>query len=61
MTNREPSDERSLLRDTRGALVVEYIVVASVAIGVALALAALGPGVVRGYAAQQNLLYQSNP
>ena len=42
-------------------MLVEYLIVAGVAIGVALALAAIGPGVVRGYAAQQNSLYRSNP
>lgn len=50
-----------LCTNTQGSVLVEYLIVAGVAIGVALALAAIGPGVVRGYAAQQNSLYRSNP
>jgi hypothetical protein len=51
----------SLLERTEGSIFVEYLVVAAVAIGVAIALAAVGPGVVRGYTGQQQSLYQSNP
>jgi len=51
----------SLLERTDGSIFVEYIVVAGVAIGVAIALAAIGPSVVRGYTGQQQNLYQSNP
>lgn len=52
---------RRLLSDTRGSIFVEYIVIASVAITVALLLARVGPRVVRGYAEQQQHLYRSNP
>lgn len=50
-----------LAGDTQGSVFVEYLVVLAVAIVVALALARIGPNVVRGYAAQQQNLYRSNP
>jgi hypothetical protein len=56
----DPNSKR-LLTHTEGSLFVEYIVVATVAIALALALARLGPSVVRGYAQQQQNLYRSNP
>jgi hypothetical protein len=54
-------NSKSLLAHTEGSIFVEYIVVATVAIGVALALARVGPSVVRGYAQQQQNLYRSTP
>ena len=41
---------RSLRKDTRGAVSTEYLVlVGTVGIGMAVALAALGPGLVKNY------------
>ena len=54
-------NSKSLLAHTEGSIFVEYIVVATVAIGLALALARVGPRVVRGYAQQQQTLYRSTP
>lgn len=52
---------KRLLTHTEGSIFVEYIVVATVAIAVAFALARVGPHVVRGYAQEQQKLYLSNP
>lgn len=54
-------ESRRLIIHTEGSILVEYILIASVAITVALALASVGPRVVRGYAEQQQHLYRSNP
>ena len=52
----------SLSDDTRGAVLVEYlIVVAFAGLLVALGLASLGPKVVKNYSGQRAALYQSNP
>jgi len=54
--------EPSLAKDTRGAVLVEYlIVVAFAGILVAMGLASLGPKMVRNYSGQRAALYQSNP
>jgi hypothetical protein len=50
-----------LAANTRGSVFVEYLVVASVMVLVTIALARIGPRVVRGYAAQQENLYRSHP
>ena len=50
-----------LRSNTEGSVFVEYVVIATVSIAIALALAAIGPGVVRNYATQQQQLYRSNP
>lgn len=55
------TNSKRLLTNTEGSILVEYIVVASVAIAVALVLARVGPSVVRGYAEQQQNLYRTNP
>jgi len=56
------STEPSLAKDTRGAVLVEYlIVVAFAGILVAMGLASLGPKMVRNYSGQRAALYQSNP
>jgi hypothetical protein len=55
-----PNSKR-LLTHTEGSIFVEYIVVATLAITVALALARVGPSVVRGYAEEQQNLYRSTP
>jgi Flp pilus assembly pilin Flp len=52
----------SLLVDTRGAVMVEYLIVAAFAgLVVAMGLAKLGPSVVKTYSGQRATLYQSNP
>lgn len=52
----------SLLRDTRGGLLLEYLIVATFAgVIVAVALATLGPKTVRNYGSQRAALYLSNP
>jgi hypothetical protein len=52
----------SLVNDTRGAVLLEYIVlIAFTGVIVAVALASLGPKVVRNYSGQRAGLYQSNP
>lgn len=51
-----------LLRDTRGGVLLEYLVVATFAgVIVAVALAAVGPRTVRNYSGQRAALYLSNP
>jgi Tfp pilus assembly protein FimT len=52
----------SLIVDTRGAVLVEYLIVISFAgLLVAIGLASLGPRVVKIYSGQRATLYQSNP
>jgi len=52
----------SLSADTRGAVLVEYLVIAAFAgLLVAVGLASLGPKVVHRYSQQRAALYQSNP
>ena len=54
--------EPSLLVDARGAVLVEYLVIAAFAgVLVAAGLASLGPKVVKNYSGQRAALYQSNP
>lgn len=51
-----------LVRDTRGAVLVEYVLgFGLVAIVIALGLASLGPDVVRTYAGRRAALYQHSP
>jgi Flp pilus assembly pilin Flp len=53
---------RGLGRDTRGAVLLEYLVFAALAgVLVAIALATVGPATVRNYSHQRAVLYQSNP
>jgi len=55
-------NESSLLADTRGAVLVEYLIVAAFAgLLVAIGLASLGPKLVKNYSGQRAALYQSNP
>ncbi|HYQ44861.1 MAG TPA: hypothetical protein VER11_22905 [Polyangiaceae bacterium] len=52
----------SLLVDTRGAVLVEYLIVAAFAgLLTAVGLASLGPKLVKNYSGQRAALYQSNP
>jgi len=52
----------TLLVDTRGAVMVEYLIVAAFAgLLTALGLATLGPKMVKNYSGQRAALYQSNP
>jgi Flp pilus assembly pilin Flp len=52
----------SLVSDTRGAVLTEYLLVAAFAgVVVAVALATVGPAVVRNYSGQRAALYLSNP
>jgi hypothetical protein len=52
----------SLLRDTRGAVLLEYLIVVTFAgVIVAVALATVGPKTVRNYSGQRAALYLSNP
>lgn len=54
--------QASLFVDTRGAVMVEYLIVAAFAgLVVAMGLAKLGPSVVKTYSGQRATLYQSNP
>jgi len=54
--------QRSLLADTRGAVLLEYLIFAAFGgVLVALALATVGPKTVRNYSGQRAALYQSNP
>ena len=51
-----------LARDTRGAVLLEYLILAAFAgVVVAVALATVGPKTVRNYSGQRAALYQSNP
>ena len=52
----------ALVSDTRGAVLVEYLIIAAFAgLLVAVGLASLGPKVVKNYSGQRAALYQSNP
>jgi len=52
----------SLVKDTRGAVLVEYLIVATFAgLLVAVGLASLGPKLVKNYSGQRAALYQSTP
>lgn len=52
----------TLRGDTRGAVMVEYLIVAAFAgLLTALGLATLGPKMVKNYSGQRAALYQSNP
>jgi len=54
--------QRSLLTDTRGAVLLEYLIFATFAgVLVTLALATVGPKTVRNYSGQRAALYQGNP
>ena len=56
-------DRRPALgRDTRGGVLLEYLIVAAL-LGVlsAVALATVGPATVRNYSGQRAALYHSNP
>lgn len=56
------STEKSLIRDTRGGVLLEYLIVATFAgVIVAVALAAVGPDTVRNYSGQRAAIYLSNP
>jgi hypothetical protein len=51
-----------LVRDTRGSVLLEYLIVAAFAgLIVAVGLATIGPKVVRNYSGQRAALYLSNP
>lgn len=53
---------RQLRADTRGAVLLEYLIFAAFAgVVVAIALATVGPATVRNYSDQRATLYQSNP
>lgn len=53
---------RDLFTDTRGAVLLEYLIFAAFAgVVVAVALATIGPATVRNYSGQRAVLYQSNP
>jgi Flp pilus assembly pilin Flp len=52
----------SFSSDTRGVVLVEYLIIVVFAgLVVAVGLARLGPKVVRNYSGQRAALYQSNP
>ncbi|HYQ03440.1 MAG TPA: hypothetical protein VER96_32420 [Polyangiaceae bacterium] len=54
--------QASVLVDTRGAVMVEYLIVAAFAgLLMAAGLSSLGPKVVKLYSGQRAALYQSNP
>jgi hypothetical protein len=58
MSERAPS----LYADTRGSVLLEYLIFAAlVGVVVAIALATLGPATVRNYSGQRAALYLSNP
>jgi len=53
---------RELSRDTRGAVLLEYLIFAAFAgVVVAIALSTVGPATVANYSKQRASLYQSNP
>jgi len=53
---------KSLLDDTRGGVLLEYLIFATFAgVIVAVALATVGPATVRNYSGQRAALYLSNP
>lgn len=52
----------TLARDQRGLIYVEYaVVIAFVGIGTAVALATLGPRMVKSYSTQRKALYSHSP
>lgn len=52
----------SLYADTRGAVMLEYLIFAAlVGVVAAISLAAIGPATVRNYSGQRAALYLSNP
>jgi hypothetical protein len=52
----------SLQADTRGGVLLEYLIVATFAgVLVAIALATVGPATVRNYSGQRAALYLSSP
>lgn len=54
--------DSSLARDTRGSVLVEYLIVLTLAgVIVAVGLATVGPKTVRNYSGQRAVLYLSNP
>jgi hypothetical protein len=56
------SPPRSILDDTHGSVLVEYVVVAAFAgIVVALALMSIGPRTVSNYSGQRGALYEHSP
>jgi len=56
------SQKPSLATETRGAVLVEYLVIAAfTGLLVAAGLASLGPKVVKNYSGQRAALYQANP
>ena len=56
------TNTEQLLTDTRGAVLLEYVVVTVFAgVVVTLALLTLGPKTVRNYSAQRATLYQTSP
>lgn len=53
---------RTILDDTRGSVLVEYVVVAAFAgILVVLALMSIGPRTVSNYSGQRGALYEHSP
>jgi hypothetical protein len=57
-----PKRPPSLSADTRGAVLLEYLIFAAFAgVVVAIALATVGPATVRNYSGQRAALYLSNP
>ena len=54
--------QHSLVKDTHGSVLVEYLIVAAFAgLLVAVGLASLGPKLVKNYSGQRAALYQRNP
>jgi len=54
--------QRRLGSDTRGAVLLEYLIFAAFAgVVVAIALSTVGPATVANYSKQRASLYQSNP
>jgi hypothetical protein len=52
----------SLVADTRGSVLLEYLIFAAlVGVVAAIALATIGPATVRNYSGQRAALYLSNP
>jgi len=57
-----PQNKRALRCDTRGSVLLEYlIVVAFAGVLVAIALATIGPKTVANYSGQRAALYLSSP
>lgn len=56
------SSLETLVKDTRGGVLLEYVIVLAFAGAVvAVALAAIGPATVRNYSGQRAAIYLSNP